>query len=59
MSGADIIDIGGESTRPGSKIVSQKNELQRVKNIVKNLKKNFLKLYYQSIQENQSYEFFN
>ena len=30
-SGADIIDVGGESTRPGSKIISQKNELKRVK----------------------------
>ena len=29
-AGADIIDIGGESTRPGSKIISQKKELQRV-----------------------------
>ena len=28
--GADLIDIGGESTRPGSKIITQKNELLRV-----------------------------
>ena len=30
-AGADIIDIGGESTRPGSKIISPKIEWQRVK----------------------------
>jgi dihydropteroate synthase len=29
-AGADIIDIGGESTRPGSKPVSAENELERV-----------------------------
>ena len=28
--GADWIDIGGESTRPGSKSVSQEEELARV-----------------------------
>src|SRR3977135_1303652 len=28
--GADIIDIGGESTRPGSAFVSEAEELQRV-----------------------------
>ena len=28
--GADIIDIGGESTRPGSEEVSEKEELRRV-----------------------------
>ena len=42
-AGADIIDIGGESTRPGSKIVSQKNELIRVKNVIKNFKKKYSK----------------
>ncbi len=42
-SGADIIDIGGESTRPGSKIISSKNELRRVREIVKKFKKNFPK----------------
>ena len=30
-AGADIIDIGGESTRPGSKIIPQKKEIKRVK----------------------------
>ena len=29
-SGADIIDIGGESTRPGSKSVSPQEEISRV-----------------------------
>ena len=43
VSGADIIDIGGESTRPGSKIISQKNELKRVKEVIKKFKKNFPK----------------
>ena len=41
QSGADIIDVGGESTRPGSKIVSQKNELLRIKKIVEKFKKKF------------------
>ncbi len=41
--GADIIDIGGESTRPGSKIVSQKKEFQRVSRIIENFKKNYPK----------------
>ncbi len=44
-AGADIIDIGGESTRPGSKIVSQKNELRRVQKIIKNFKKRFPKTF--------------
>ena len=43
-SGADIIDIGGESTRPGSKIISQKNELKRVKKIIEKFKKKFPKI---------------
>tara|TARA_Y100000389_G_scaffold157952_1_gene159241 strand:- start:3498 stop:4556 length:1059 start_codon:yes stop_codon:yes gene_type:complete len=40
-SGADIIDIGGESTRPGSKIVSSKIEWQRIESVIKKFKKNF------------------
>ena len=40
--GANIIDIGGESTRPDSKEVSQSNEWNRIKNSLKYLKtKNF------------------
>ena len=42
-SGADIIDVGGESTRPGSKIISQKNELKRIKPVIEKFKKNFPK----------------
>ena len=40
-SGADIIDVGGESTRPGSKIISSNVEWERVKDIVKKFKKIF------------------
>jgi dihydropteroate synthase len=35
--GADIIDIGGESTRPGAKPVSVKEELQRVIPVIEKL----------------------
>jgi dihydropteroate synthase len=35
--GADIIDIGGESTRPGSASVSEEEELQRVIPVIKRL----------------------
>ncbi len=38
-AGADIIDIGGESTRPGSKIISQKDELSRVRKVIEEFKK--------------------
>ena len=40
-SGASIIDIGGESTRPGSKVVDEKEEWNRIENTIKSLKKNF------------------
>ncbi len=36
--GADIIDIGGESSRPGSDQVSEGEELRRVSRIIKKLK---------------------
>jgi len=39
--GASIIDIGGESTRPGSKLVDEKKEWARIKNTIESLKKNF------------------
>ena len=42
-SGADIIDIGGESTRPGSQIISPKIEWERVKTVIKIFKKLFPK----------------
>ena len=38
-SGANIIDVGGESTRPGSKFISQKKEWSRIKKIIKELGK--------------------
>ncbi|MBS6507281.1 MAG: dihydropteroate synthase [Paraclostridium bifermentans] len=38
-SGADIIDLGGESTRPGHQIVDAEEELRRVLPVVKELKK--------------------
>jgi len=37
--GADIIDIGGESTRPGSEPVSVEEELRRVIPVIKELRK--------------------
>ena len=39
--GADIIDIGGESTRPGSELVSADEELKRVLPAVKAIKKKY------------------
>lgn len=39
--GADIIDIGGESTRPGSKRVSVEEEIARVVPIIESLAKRF------------------
>ncbi len=35
--GADIIDVGGESTRPGSGSVSEKEELERVVPVIKEI----------------------
>ena len=40
-SGAAIIDVGAESTRPGSKTIDEKDEWERIKNIIVRLKKNF------------------
>ena len=42
-SGADIIDIGGESTRPGSKIIFPKIEWQRVSQVIGKFKEQFPK----------------
>jgi dihydropteroate synthase len=44
-AGADIIDIGGESTRPGSKIILSKIEWKRVESIIKKFKKKFPKIF--------------
>jgi dihydropteroate synthase len=39
--GADIIDIGGESTRPGSSGVSEEEELGRVMPVIREMRKRF------------------
>ena len=41
MEGADILDIGGESSRPGSDPVSEEEELKRILPVVKALIKKF------------------
>ena len=43
-NGASIIDVGGESTRPGSKIVEEKKEWNRIKNSILKIKKKFPKI---------------
>ena len=37
--GANIIDVGGESTRPGSKTINKIVEWKRVKNVIQKFKK--------------------
>ena len=37
--GADIVDVGGESTRPGSKSISEKEEWSRIEEIIRKLGK--------------------
>ena len=49
-TGADIVDIGGESTRPGSKAIKVQTEWKRVKRVLQNIDKKKL---YLLIQENQ------
>ena len=39
-NGADIIDIGGESTRPGSEPVSKNDECNRIIPVIESIKKN-------------------
>ena len=41
LEGADIIDVGGESTRPGHIQISVEEEIQRTYNIIKEIKKEF------------------
>jgi len=41
LEGADIIDIGGESTRPGYTMVSQEEEIARVVPIIEAVKERF------------------
>ena len=40
-SGADIIDVGGESTRPGSETIDTKKEWKRVKHVIRIFKKRY------------------
>lgn len=39
--GADIIDVGGESTRPGFAVVTAEEEIKRVVPVIKAIKENF------------------
>lgn len=41
MEGADIVDIGGESTRPGAKKIGIDEEIERVIPIIERVKKEF------------------
>ena len=43
-SGANIIDVGGESTRPGSKTIDPKIEWMRIKYVLNNFKKKYKKI---------------
>ena len=38
--GADIIDVGGESTRPGASLIDTEEEIKRIKPVIKELSKN-------------------
>jgi len=40
-NGADILDVGGESTRPGSQAINADEELERVIPVIQALRKNF------------------
>ena len=42
--GADIIDVGGESTRPGALVVPQKQEISRILPVIKELCRNNIKV---------------
>ena len=41
QSGCDIVDVGGESTRPGHVQITQEEEISRVKNIIVEIKRRF------------------
>ncbi|MCB9220024.1 MAG: dihydropteroate synthase [Ignavibacteriales bacterium] len=43
--GAEIIDIGGESTRPGAGFVTEEEELLRVIPVIKEIKKKYNKIF--------------
>ena len=44
LSGANIIDVGGESTRPGSKTINPEAEWKRVQFVIKRFKKKYKKV---------------
>jgi dihydropteroate synthase len=39
--GADIIDVGGESTRPGARVVPEADEIRRVVPVIRAIKKHY------------------
>lgn len=41
QEGADIIDVGGESTRPGYTLISDEEEISRVVPVIEKIKENF------------------
>lgn len=41
QDGCDIIDVGGESTRPGHEQISEKEEIKRVVPVIREIKKRF------------------
>lgn len=41
QDGADIIDIGGESTRPGYTLISEDEEISRIVPVIEKIKNNF------------------
>lgn len=43
QEGADIIDVGGESTRPGSETISVEEEIKRVVSVIKEIRRDFPK----------------
>jgi len=53
--GADIIDVGGESTRPGADSVSEQQQLQRVIPVIKLLRNNIPNRVLISIDTTNSY----
>ncbi|MDL2302637.1 dihydropteroate synthase [Lachnospiraceae bacterium OttesenSCG-928-D06] len=41
IEGADIIDVGGESTRPGYRLLSEEEEIDRIAPVIESLKSHF------------------
>lgn len=59
--GADIIDIGGQSTRPGFNVVESAEELRRILPVIKEIKKRFnipisVDTFYSSVAREALYE---